>query len=123
MQSDDQGMGHVSAQATAAVYGHKWAHAPTNSKDESPRLEVRAEPVDITLGGSMGTEPDTFHQYIAGSARYFADGVEVSEAEFNVLSEAQYPSGTVTGYEGATTTGAPYGVEGVRRRQLGSESP
>jgi hypothetical protein len=51
------------------------------------RLEVRCDPIEVTLGGlsPAGPPPDMIRRFVAGPPHYFLDGREITEAHYEAL--------------------------------------
>ena len=72
-----------------------------------PRLEVIAEPVEVTRSGLFGGQADTMKRYIAGRERFYIDGVEVDEAAFMVARMDAHLAATAPGRGSAPWPWAP----------------
>lgn len=53
-------------------------------------FEVHAEPIEVTLGGSLGTRPDYVRKFVSGPQQFYIEGVEVSRDEFRAAYIVDY---------------------------------
>lgn len=69
------------------------------------RFRVECEPIDVTMNGMFGGEPDTCRKFMPGLRRFYVDGVLVTEDQFRA---AVHEAETTSDLE--PTADAPWGV-------------